>query len=61
MLFKKRYDEKEVECQACHQKVKPLIKRNTLKQNFYGQRFSGMEKKYLLVCPNCKAVIGSKT
>jgi len=60
MLFKKRYDEEEIECTSCHQKVKPIIEKNKLKQNFYGQRFTGTEKKYLLICPICKAVIGSK-
>jgi hypothetical protein len=60
VLLKKRYNDKEVECQSCHQKVKPIIKRNKLKDNFYGQRFTGTEKRYILICPNCKAVIGTK-
>ena len=60
MLLKKRYNDKEVECQSYHQKVKPIIKRNKLKDNFYGQRFTGTEKRYILICPNCKAVIGTK-
>ena len=33
-VLKKRYNDKEVECQSCHQKVKPIIKRNKLKDNF---------------------------
>ena len=61
MLFSKKYDDKEIKCQVCHKNVKPIIKRNTLKQNFYGQRFSGLEKKYLLICPNCKSIIGFKS
>ena len=60
MLFKKRYDDKEIECKYCHQKVKPILTKNKLKQNFYGQRYSGIEKKYLLVCPECKKIIGTK-
>ena len=60
MLFSKRYDTKEVECQVCHKKVKPIIERNKLKSNVIGQRYSGLEKKYLLICPNCKAIISAK-
>ena len=60
MLFKKHYDEKEIECFHCHKKIKPIIEKNKLKQNFYGQKFTGTEKQYLLVCPICKKVIGSK-
>ena len=61
MLFGKKYDVQEVECRVCHKKVIPILKRNKLKDNFYMQRFSGMEKKYLEICPNCKAVIGAKS
>ena len=60
MLFRKQYDEKEVNCPSCHQKVKPLVKKNRLKDNFYGQRFTGIEKRFLLICPRCKAVISTK-
>ena len=59
-MFKKKYDNKEIKCSKCNQIVKPILQKNKLKQNFYGQRFTGIEKKYLLICPNCKAVIGSK-
>ncbi len=58
MWFDKKYDIKEVECRNCHQKVTPILQKNKLKQNFIGQRFTGTEKKYLLVCPYCKAIIG---
>ncbi len=61
MLFGKKFDDKEVECIVCHKKVKPIIERNKLKDNVIMQRFSGLEKKYLLICPNCKAVIGGKS
>lgn len=60
MVFKKQYNDKEVKCHKCNQKVKPIIQKNKLKQNFYGQRFTGNEKNYLLFCPNCKAIIGVK-
>jgi len=60
MLFGKRFDNKEVECNSCHQIVKPLIKLNRVKSEFFGGRYTGTDKKYWLVCPNCKAVIGSK-
>ena len=58
--MKKRYDEKEVDCGFCHKKVKPLIKLNRVKSEFIGSRYTGKDKKYWLVCPNCKAVIGAK-
>ena len=47
MLFGKKYDDEEVECQVCRNKVKPIIKRNKLKNSFYGQRYSGLEKNIL--------------
>ena len=47
---------KIIKCPSCHKKIKPVIEENKLKQNFYGQRFTGIEKKYLLICPFCKAV-----
>ena len=59
MLFKRKYDENELECRSCHKKVKPIKKRNSLKDNFYGQSYSGIEKKYLIICPNCKVIIGT--
>lgn len=60
MLLDKKPDIKEIQCRVCHKNVKPIIKRNTLKNNFFGQRYSGLEKKYVIICPNCKAVIVSK-
>ena len=60
MLFKKHYDGKKIECTSCHQKIRHIIEKNKLKQDFYGQRFTGTENKYLLICPFCKAVIGTK-
>ena len=59
-MFEKKVDYKEITCSSCNKKVKPIIQKNKLKQNFYGQRFTGTEKKYLLICPNCKAIIGAK-
>ena len=58
MMKKTRYDTKEIECRFCHKRAKPILQRNMLKDNFYGQRYTGAEKKYLKVCPYCKAVIG---
>jgi Zn finger protein HypA/HybF involved in hydrogenase expression len=55
-----REEKKIIKCPSCHKKIKPIVEENKLKRNFYGQRFTGTEKKYLLICPNCKAVISSK-
>jgi ssDNA-binding Zn-finger/Zn-ribbon topoisomerase 1 len=52
--------EKIIKCPNCHQKIKPILEKNKLKQDFYGQKFTGTEKKFLLICPICKTVIGSK-
>jgi hypothetical protein len=52
--------EKIKKCPNCHQKIKPILEKNKLKQDFYGQKFTGTEKKFLLICPICKTVIGSK-
>jgi len=56
--------EKEIECSYCHKKVIPKVEKNKLrllKIPVPQFRDSGTkEKKYLLICPNCKAVIGSK-
>ena len=60
MLFKKRYDDKEIECTSCHQKIKPMLKLNRAKSEFFGGRYTGSDKKYWLVCPICKAIIGAK-
>jgi hypothetical protein len=60
MLFRKKYYDKKVECHTCHKIVRPILKTNILKDGFLGQRFSGLEKKYLLICPNCKQIIGAK-
>jgi hypothetical protein len=60
MLFGKKFDDKEVECRFCKKIIKPIIQRNKLKDNFYGEIFSGLEKKYIIICPNCKAIIDTK-
>jgi len=49
-----------IKCPNCHKKIKPVLEENKLKLNFYGQRFTGTEKKFILICPNCKAIIDSK-
>lgn len=34
MWFETKYDDKEVECQFCHKKVKTIIKRNKMDIGF---------------------------
>lgn len=68
MRYETKYDEKEVECQFCYQKVYPIIKTNKMRMYFgglrlFGNRGSGIpvkEGKHILICPNCKALIGAK-
>jgi len=70
MLFITKYDDKEVECQFCNKKVKPIIERNKMAFGFgmapgpfFGRAGSSSAKKphrYILICPNCKALIGAK-
>jgi uncharacterized protein (DUF2225 family) len=58
------YKNKEIECPFCHNKIKPKVESNKFRllkipvPQFIHS--SVKEKKYILVCPNCKAVIGSK-
>jgi uncharacterized protein YbaR (Trm112 family) len=59
-MFRRKYDDKEIKCPKCHQKVKPLLTLNRTKSEFIGGRYTGTDKNYWLICPNCKAVIGSK-
>jgi hypothetical protein len=59
-MFRKQSDEKEIECIYCHQKVFPIKKLNRAKSEFIGGRYTGKNKTYWLICPNCKAVIGTK-
>ena len=60
MLLKKKFENKEVECRFCNNKVKPIIKLNRTKSEFYGGRFTGNDKAYWLICPKCKKIIGTK-
>ncbi len=67
MFRKKQYYEKEMECLACHKKSKPILEKNTINPGIAGfGRFvrvgSGLtgDKKYQLICPYCKAIIGFK-
>jgi hypothetical protein len=70
MWFDTKYDDKEVECQFCHKKVKPIIERNTMDIGlgmppgpFFGRAGSSSAKKpkrFILICPKCKALIGAK-
>jgi hypothetical protein len=69
MWFDTKYDDKEVECQFCHKKAKPIIERNKMDilgmppGPFWGRAGSSSAKKpkrFILICPNCKALIGAK-
>jgi len=69
MLFEKRYDDKEVECGFCRKKVKPIIERNIWDLGGMkpgplwgsaGDSSAEKPKKFILICPNCKAIIGAK-
>jgi len=70
MVFDKKFDNKEIECQFCHKKVKPIIERNKMDIGFgmapgpfFGRGGYSSAKKphrFILICPNCKAIIGAK-
>jgi len=70
MWFRTRYDDKEVECQFCHKKAKPIVQRNAMDIGFgmspgpffgrVGSSSAKKPKKYILICPHCKALIGAK-
>jgi hypothetical protein len=70
MLFGNKYEDKEVECQFCHKKAKPIIERNKMAiglgmapGSFFGRVGSSSAKKphrFILICPNCKVIIGTK-
>jgi len=57
-------ENKEVVCPFCNKKIIPIVESNKLrllKIPVPQYRYSNTkEKKYLLICPNCKAVIGAK-
>jgi len=70
MLFEKKYDDKEITCNFCNFKGKPIIERNKMDIGFgmspgpffgrAGSESSKKHKKYILICPKCKAIIGAK-
>jgi hypothetical protein len=63
MLFKKKYDDKEIECNFCHFKGKPIIEINKMVPGIFGRVGSSSTKKpykFILICPNCKAIISAK-
>ena len=64
MLFKKKYDDKEIECNYCHYKGKPIIEINKMAPSpVFGRVGTSSTKKpyrFIPICPNCKAVIGAK-
>jgi len=51
---------KEIKCHMCHVKVIPMTKLNRIKSEFYGSRYTGKDKLYWLICPNCKKIIGQR-
>ena len=51
---------KETECPMCHEMVIPIAKLNRAKSEFYGSTYTGKDKAYWLICPNCKKIIGQK-
>ena len=69
MWFETKYDNAEVECQFCHKKAKPIIKRNPMKFGLggapgvigrVGPSSANKPNRYILICPSCKALIGFK-
>jgi hypothetical protein len=55
-----KYSEKKIKCPNCHKNVKPLIELNRVKIEFIGARYSGNDKAYFKICPQCKFVIDTK-
>ena len=70
MIQMTKYDNEEVICSFCKSKVKPIIERNKMGIGFgmspgpffgrVGAASSMKHKKYILICPKCKALIGAK-
>jgi phage FluMu protein Com len=64
MPFTRKYYEKEIKCPHCHEVNKPIIQKNRLGTSIglYGRvgvDNASIHRKYLLVCPHCKYIIGS--
>ena len=65
-----KYDDEEIICGFCKFKGKPIIERNKMDIGFgippgplfgrVGPASSMKHKKYILICPNCKALLGAK-
>ena len=69
MFRKKQFYDKEMECPICHKKDRPILEKNNINFGMGWNLAGGIgrvglwtehEKKYLLICPNCKAIIGTK-
>ncbi|MCX6667935.1 MAG: hypothetical protein NTV74_06865 [Euryarchaeota archaeon] len=66
MWFDTKYDDKEIECAFCHKKVKPILEKNiwTLGKLIPIVGWWRVKrippKEYIKICPNCKAIIGTK-
>ena len=64
-LLQKKYYSEEMECPNCHKIHKPMIQKNRLGTSvgLYGRvgvDTASTHRKYLLVCPYCKYILGSK-
>jgi len=68
-LFKKTYDSEDKKCEFCGFIGKPIIETNkmgfgTLSPGpFFGRSGSSSamkHKRYILICPKCKCIIGAK-
>ena len=62
-----KYDDKEITCGFCKFKGKPIIERNKMDMGlgmspgpFFGRAGNMKHKKFILICPKCKALIGAK-
>jgi hypothetical protein len=68
MCPNKKCDDKEMKCHYCNTLIKPIIERNIFEGWWlssapaFGRVRLGItkDKKYMLICPNCKAVLGTK-
>jgi len=56
----KKHSDKEIVCPKCYKKVKPFLKLNIVKTEFIGARYTGNNKAFWKICPECKFVIGTK-
>ena len=58
--IKKKYCDEETVCPNCHKMVRPILELNRVKIEFIGARYTGNDKAYLKICPECRFVLGTK-